>query len=60
VPTGVDQYTREALATEARGSPSTHDAIDVLNRPSQSHRKSAVIQAHNGTGFVSRALDARA
>jgi putative transposase len=32
--TVVDQYTREALATEARGSFSAHDVIDVLNRPS--------------------------
>ena len=32
VPTVVDQYTREALATDARGSSSAHDVIDVLNR----------------------------
>jgi hypothetical protein len=41
--TVVDQYTREALATEARGSFSAHDVIDVLNRLSRSHRKPAVI-----------------
>jgi putative transposase len=56
--TVVDQYTREALATEARGSFSAHDVIDVLNRLSRSHRKPAVIQADNGTEFASRALDA--
>ena len=56
--TVVDQYTREALATEARGSFSAHDVIDVLNRLSRSHRKPAVIQVDNGTEFTSRALDA--
>jgi putative transposase len=56
--TVVDQYTREALATEARGSFSAHDVIDVLNRLSRSHRKPAVIQVDNGTEFASRALDA--
>ena len=53
--TVVDQYTREALATEARGSFSAHDVIDVLNRLSRSHRKPAVIQVDNGTEFASRA-----
>ncbi len=56
--TVVDQYTREALATEARGSFSAHDVIDVLNRLSRSHRKPAVIQVDNGTEFASRAMDA--
>jgi putative transposase len=56
--TVVGQYTREALATEARGSFSAHDVIDVLNRLSSSHRKPAVIQVDNGTEFASRALDA--
>jgi len=56
--TVVDQYTREALATEARASFSAHDVIDVLNRLSRSHRKPAVIQVDNGTEFASRALDA--
>jgi putative transposase len=56
--TVVDQYTREALATEARGSFSAHDVIDVLNLLSRSHRKPAVIQVDNGTDFVSRDLDA--
>ena len=42
--TVVDQYTREALATEARGSFSAHDVIEVLNRLSMSHQKPAVIQ----------------
>ena len=56
--TVVDQYTREALATEARGSFSAHDVIDVLNRLSRSDRKPAVIQVDNGTEFASRALDA--
>ncbi len=56
--TVVDQYTREALATEARGSFSAQDVIDVLNRLSRSHRKPAVIQVDNGTEFASRALDA--
>ena len=37
--TVVDQYTREALATEARRSFSAHDVINVLNRLSRSHRK---------------------
>ncbi len=39
----VDQYTREALATEARGSFSEHDVLDALKRLSRSHRKPAVI-----------------
>jgi len=56
--TVVDQYTREALATEARGSFSAHDVIDVLTRLSGSHRKPAMIQVDNGTEFASRALDA--
>jgi putative transposase len=56
--TVVDQYTREALATEARGSFSAHDVIDVLNRLPRSHRKPAVTQVDNGTEFASRALDA--
>jgi hypothetical protein len=46
--TVVDRYTREALATEARGSFSAHDVIDVLNRLSRSHRKPAVIQVDWG------------
>ena len=54
----VDQVTREALATEARGSFSAHDVSDVLNRLSRSHRKPSVIQVDNGTEFASRALDA--
>ncbi len=48
--TVVDQYTREALATEARGSFSAHDVIDVLNRLSRSHRKPAVIQGRQRDG----------
>jgi putative transposase len=56
--TVVDRYTREALATEARGSFSAHNVIDVLNRLSRSHRKPAVIQVDNGTEFASRALAA--
>ena len=56
--TVVDQYMREALATEARGSFSANDVIDVLNRLSRSHREPAVIQVDNGTEFASRALDA--
>jgi putative transposase len=56
--TVVDQYTCEALATEARGSFSAHDVIDVLNRLSRSHRNPAVIRVHNGTEFALRALDA--
>jgi putative transposase len=35
--TVADQYTREALATEARGSFSAHDVIHVLNRLSRAH-----------------------
>jgi putative transposase len=56
--TVVDQYAREVLATEARGSFSAQDMIAVLNRLSRSHRKPAVIQVGNGTEFASRALDA--
>jgi len=56
--TVVDQYKRESLATEVRGSFSAHDVIDVLNRLSRSHRTPAVIQVDNGTDFASRALDA--
>jgi len=56
--TVVDQFTREALAAEARGSFSAYDVIDVLNRLSRSHRKPAVIQVDDGTEFASRALDA--
>ncbi len=59
--TVVDQYTREALATEARGgSFPAHDVIDMLNWLSSSHRKPLVIQVDNGTEFASRALDASA
>jgi putative transposase len=54
--TVVDQYTREALVTEAHGSFSAHDVTDVLNRLSRSHRKPAVIQVDNGTEFASRVL----
>ncbi len=56
--TVVDQYTREARASEACGPFSAHDVIGVLNRLSRSHRKPAVIQVDNGTEFVSRAVDA--
>lgn len=42
--TVFDQYTREALATEARGSFSTHNVINVLSQLSRSHRKPAVFQ----------------
>ena len=45
--TVVDQYTREALATEARRSFSAHDVIGVLNRLSRYHRKPAMIQVDN-------------
>lgn len=54
----VDQYTCEVLATEARGSFSAHDKIDVLDWLSSSDRKPSVIQVDNGTEFLSRALDA--
>jgi putative transposase len=54
--TVVDQYTPEALATEARGSFSAHEVIDVLNRLSRSLRKPAVIRVDNGTELASRAL----
>ncbi len=56
--TVFDQYTREALATEARGSFSAHDVIDVLNRLSRSHQEPAVIHVDNGTKCASRALHA--
>ncbi len=56
--TVVGQYTREAMASEARGSSSAHDVIDVLNRLSKSHRKPVVIQVDNGMEFASRAPDA--
>ena len=56
--TVVDQYTREVLATEARGSFYEHDVINVLNRLSRSDRKPAVIQLDSGTEFASRALGA--
>ena len=52
--TVVDQYTREALATEARGSFSAHDVIDVLNRLSGSHRKPAVIQVAHASNIGGR------
>ena len=54
----VDQYTREALATKARGSFTARGVIDVLEHLSRSHRKPQVIQVDNGTEFASRALDA--
>jgi putative transposase len=56
--TVVDQYTREALATEARGSFSAHDVIDVHNGLSRPHRKPTVLRVDNGTESTSRALDA--
>jgi putative transposase len=54
----VDQYKREALATEAPRSLSAHDVIDVLNRLSRSHRKPAVIQVEDRSEFALRTLDA--
>ncbi len=50
--TVVDQYTRGALATAARGSFSAHEVIDVLNRLSRSHRKPAVIHAGRVHDFL--------
>jgi len=41
--TVVDQYTREAVAMEVRGSFKSIDVIKVLNRLSRSHRKPSVI-----------------
>jgi putative transposase len=43
-PSVVDQYTRETLATEARGSLFAHDAIEVLDWFSRSHRKPVLLQ----------------
>ena len=54
----VDQHTREAMATEVRGSFHSSNVIEVLNRLSRSHRKSSVIQVDNGPEFISRNLDA--
>ena len=56
--TVVDQYTREALATKARGSFTARGVMDVLEHLSRSHRKPQVIEVDNGTEFASRALDA--
>ena len=39
----VDQHTREAMATEVRGSFHSSNVIEVLNRLSRSHRKPSVI-----------------
>ncbi len=39
----VDQHTREAMATEAHGSFSSGNVVEVLNRLSRSHRKPSVI-----------------
>jgi putative transposase len=49
---------RRRKSVVTRGSFSAHDVIDVLNRPSRTHRKPAVIQVDNGTEFASRALNA--
>jgi len=49
----VDQYTREAVAMEVRGSFKSIDVIKVLNRLSRSHRKPSVIQVDNGPEFTS-------
>ena len=54
----VDQHTREAMATEVRGSFHSSNVIEVLNRLSRSHRKPSVIQVDNGPEFISRNLDA--
>jgi transposase InsO family protein len=54
----VDQHTREAMATEVRGSFHSSNVIEVLNRLSRSHRKPSVIQVENGSEFISRNLDA--
>ena len=54
----VDQHTREAMATEVRGSFHSNNVIEVLNRLSRSHRKPSVIQVDNGPEFISRNLDA--
>ena len=44
VRTIVDQHTREAIATEVRGSFHSNNVIEVLNRLSRSRRKPSVIQ----------------
>jgi len=54
----LDQHTREAMATEVRGSFHSNNVIEVLNRLSRSHRKPSVIQVDNGPEFISRNLDA--
>jgi putative transposase len=53
----VDQHTREAMATEVRGSFHSSNVIEVFNRLSRSHRKPSVIQVDNDPEFVSRNLD---
>ena len=52
--TVIDQYTREALATEAQGS---FSAQEVINRLSRSHREPTVIPVDIETEFSSCALD---
>ena len=54
----VDQHTREAMATEVRGSFHSNNVIEVPNRLSRSHRKPSVIQVDNGPEFISLNLDA--
>ena len=56
----VDQHTREAMATEVRGSFHSSNVIEVPNRLARSHRKPSVIQVDNGPKFISRNLDVRA
>jgi len=54
----VDQYTRETVAMEVRGSFKSIDVIKVLNWRSRSHRKPSVIQVDNGSEFTSGEFDA--
>jgi hypothetical protein len=54
VPTVLDQYTREALATEGRGSCYAHDVIEMLHWLSRSHRKAAVIQVAHASNMGGR------
>ncbi len=51
--TVVDQYTREAVAMEVRGSFKSIDMIKVLNWLARSHRKPSVIRVDNGSEFTS-------
>lgn len=48
----LDQHTRDAMATEVRGSFHFSNVIEALNRLSMSQRNPSVIQVNNSLEFI--------